>query len=223
MRFEEIQHKAKLQWDDFNGLKRPRILIGAVTCGCAAGALSVRSAFEKQLNNSKIKADLYEVGCLGMCYAEPLVEIGMADGRRVMYGNVTEEMVPELVKDFIKKGDPRPDLALATFGDTLIDGIPRFSELPMIKGQVRIALRNAGIIDPTNVDHYIARDGYTGLIKALSMSPEEQKFRAARPWRRRISHRNKMGICPQISRSGKICNMQCRRGRSRCIYGPLRP
>jgi NADH:ubiquinone oxidoreductase subunit F (NADH-binding)/NAD-dependent dihydropyrimidine dehydrogenase PreA subunit/(2Fe-2S) ferredoxin len=173
MRFEEIQQKAKLQWDEFNGLKRPRILIGAVTCGCAAGALDVRSAFEKELNKSKIKADLYEVGCLGMCYAEPLVEIGLTDGRRVLYNNVTEEMVPELIRDFIKKGNPRPDLALANFGHASIDGISPFSEHPMIKGQVRIVLRNAGIIDPTNVDHYIARNGYSGLAKALGMSPEE--------------------------------------------------
>ncbi|MBN2438652.1 MAG: NADH-quinone oxidoreductase subunit NuoF [Deltaproteobacteria bacterium] len=173
MKFEEIRQKAKLQWDEFNGLKRPRILIGAVTCGCAAGALDVRSAFEKELNKSKIKADLYEVGCLGMCYAEPLVEIGLTDGRRVLYNNVTEGMVPELIRDFIKKGNPRPDLALANFGHASIDGISSFEEHPMIKGQVRIVLRNAGIIDPTNVDHYIARDGYSGLAKALCMSPEE--------------------------------------------------
>jgi NADH-quinone oxidoreductase subunit F len=204
MRFEEIRQKAKLQWDEFNGLKRPRILIGAVTCGCAAGALDVRSAFEKELDKSKIKADLYEVGCLGMCYAEPLVEIGLTDGRRVLYNNVTEEMVPELVRDFIKKGDPRPDLALANFGHASIDGISSFSEHPMIKGQVRIVMRNAGLIDPTNIDHYIARDGYSGLAKALSMSPEEVIEEI------KCSGLRGRGFCPQVSRPGKICHMQCR-------------
>ena len=173
MRFDEIQHQAKLQWEKFNELKQPRILIGAVTCGRAAGAMDVRSVFEAKLNKAGIKADIYETGCLGMCYAEPLVEIGLADGRRVLYKNVTGDMAAELVRDFIQKGDPRPDLALATFGSRSIDGIPEFSQLPMMQGQVRIALRNAGMTDPTNVYHYIARDGYRGLAKALDMSPEE--------------------------------------------------
>ena len=43
----------------------------------------------------------------------------------------------------------------------------------MLKPQVRIALRNCGIIDPEKINHYIARGGYSGIVKALSISPEE--------------------------------------------------
>lgn len=171
--FEKIKKKAQLEWKAFNSLKRPRILIGSATCGCAAGAVSVRTAFDKELSSRSIYADIYEVGCFGMCYAEPVVEIGLPDGRRVMYGNVDEKIVVELVEDFIRKGDARPDLALATFGCTLIDGIPVVNNLPMIRQQTRIVLRNAGIIDPTNVYHYIAREGYFSFLKALQMTPEE--------------------------------------------------
>ncbi|MBN1671797.1 MAG: FAD-dependent oxidoreductase [Kiritimatiellae bacterium] len=106
-----------------------------------------------------------------MCYAEPLVEIGLPDGRRVLYGDLTAERVAELTESFILNGDPRPDLALATFGDVACAPIPSFSELPMIAPQVRIVLRNAGLIDPQSVDHYIARGGYSGLAKALKMTP----------------------------------------------------
>jgi NADH:ubiquinone oxidoreductase subunit F (NADH-binding)/ferredoxin len=50
--------------------------------------------------------------------------------------------------------------------------IPKLFELPMLKPQVRIALRNCGIIDPENINHYIASGGYSGLEKALGMAPE---------------------------------------------------
>lgn len=172
MNFEKLKEKAGREWAAFCKLDRPRILIGAVTCGRAAGAFSVLAAFEKELSARSLKADVQDVGCLGMCYAEPLVEIGLPDGRRVLYRNVTEEMVPKLIDDFIVKGNPRPDLALATFGDVAIDGIPDFYKLPMMTGQVRFVLRNAGIIDPTNVYHYIAHGGYSGLVRAIGMAPE---------------------------------------------------
>ncbi len=172
-KFKTIQQKAKQEWKRFNSLKRPRILIGSATCGRAAGAVNVRTTFDKELSSRSIDADVYEVGCFGVCYAEPVVEIGLPDGRRVMYRNVDEKMVVELVEDFIGKGDARPDLALATFGDTFIDGIPAVNDLPMIQQQTRIVLRNAGMIDPTNVYHYIAKEGYSSFVRALQMTPEE--------------------------------------------------
>lgn len=173
MSFEEIQQRAKKEWEAFNRLEKPRILIGEATCGRAAGARSVWEQFEEELEKRKIDADIFGVGCLGMCYSEPNVEIGLPDNRRVLYRNVTADMVPELVNDFIVNGDPRADYALCSFGEIAVDGLPKFMELPMIKPQVRVVLRNAGATDPTSVYHYIARGGYTGLAKTLGMSPEE--------------------------------------------------
>jgi len=51
-------------------------------------------------------------------------------------------------------------------------GIPKFFELPMLKPQVRVVLRNCGFIDPEEIDHYLANDGYLGLIKAFNIGPE---------------------------------------------------
>jgi NADH:ubiquinone oxidoreductase subunit F (NADH-binding)/ferredoxin len=50
--------------------------------------------------------------------------------------------------------------------------VPAFADLPMIRPQVRIVLRNCGIIDPTNIDHYLARGGYSGMARAFAMGPE---------------------------------------------------
>ncbi len=173
MSFEYIKRKARTERTEFNSFEKPRILIGAATCGRAAGALEIWKKFEEELAARSIQANIHEVGDLGICYAEPMVEIAVPDGRRVLYHQVSDKTVPEIIDDFIIKGDPRVDLAFCTFGDIEVEGIPRFSDLPVMKKQVRIVLRNSGIIDPANINHYIARGGYAGLVKALAISPEE--------------------------------------------------
>jgi len=179
MSFEVLQEKAKKEWEEFNSFRRLRILIGAATCGRASGALNIKRLIEEGVSSEGVEADIYEVGCLGICYAEPLVEIGFPDGRRILFDDVTEEKAEQLINDVIIKGKPRADLALCRFGDTTVDGLPHFSELPMVAGQVRIVLRNAGIIDPTNFYHYVARGGYSGLARALKMTQEGSEIRSA--------------------------------------------
>jgi len=173
MKFEEIKKKAQNEWAEFTSLEKPRILIGGATCGRAAGSSGLWNAFQDELKKKAVTADIFEVGCLGMCFSEPDVEIGLPDGRRVLYSGVTEENVPRLVEDFIANGDPCADIAMCWFGDVEVEGLPKFEDLPMIKPQVRVVLRNAGHTDPTNVYHYIARGGYSGLSNALEMSPAE--------------------------------------------------
>ena len=65
------------------------------------------------------------------------------------------------------------ELALASV-DAEVPGVPRLEDLPMMRRQVRVALRNAGQIDPTDVDQYVARGGFSGLDKALSSLTPEQ-------------------------------------------------
>ncbi|MBW2064891.1 MAG: NADH-quinone oxidoreductase subunit NuoF [Deltaproteobacteria bacterium] len=173
MNFQELKQRASEEWERFNKLERPRILIGEATCGRAAGALSIWTRFQEELEKNGIEVDIFEVGCLGMCYSEPNVEVAVPDGRRVLYRNISVDMVEEIVRDFIISGDPRTDFALCSFGDVPVEGLAGFTDLPMIRPQIRVVLRNAGIIDPSNVYHFIARGGYSGLYKALSMSPEE--------------------------------------------------
>lgn len=173
MTFSEIQQKSRLVWDDFVTRDRPRILVGMGTCGRAAGASEVIEAIRASLGQSRIDARVYEVGCLGLCYAEPLVELGRPGVPRVLYGNITAENVTQLLHDFYDKGDLRPDLALAIMDGESTNGILAFSEHPMLADQFRIALRNCGMIDPEDIDHYIAQNGYAGLAKALEITPEQ--------------------------------------------------
>lgn len=172
MTFDEIQRQAELEWEALEASEKPRILIGAATCGRSAGALSVREAIETELKRRNIDAIITEVGCIGLCYAEPLVDIIKPGRPRICYSNVTSEIARQLIGDYIVNDNARPDLALGTMGDKGIEGIPRLFDLPVLKPQVRISLRNCGFIDPENINHHIARGGYSGLAKALGMSPE---------------------------------------------------
>ncbi|GAI02016.1 unnamed protein product, partial [marine sediment metagenome] len=153
--------------------EKPRILVGAATCGRSAGALNVLQTINDELAKRSIDAIVIQVGCVGLCYLEPLVDIIKPGRPRICYGNITPEIVPELIEDYLIKDNPRPDLALGTIGDDSIEGIPRFFDLPMLKPQVRIILRNCGTIDPENINHYIARGGYSGFARVLKMSPGE--------------------------------------------------
>jgi len=171
--FDEIKAKAMSEWEALEYSDKPRILIGAATCGRAAGALAVLEAINSELGRHNIQATIIQVGCIGLCYAEPLVDIIKPNRPRICYSNITPEIIPQLIEDYIINDNPRSDLALGTIGNGSIKDIPKLFELPMLKPQLRIALRNCGHIDPENINHYIANDGYRGLVKALGMAPEE--------------------------------------------------
>jgi len=171
--FDEIQKKAIAEWESLEKGKKLHIIIGTATCGRAAGAMAVIEAFNTELAKHKIEATITQVGCIGICYLEPLVDIAKPGKPRISYGNVTPKIVPRLIEDYIINDNPCPELALGMIGDGSIDGIPGFWELPMLKPQVRIALRNCGIVDPDKINHYIARGGYAGITNALKMTPEE--------------------------------------------------
>jgi len=116
---------------------------------------------------------LIEVGCIGPCYAEPIVCIAKPRRPMVCYQSVTAERARQLIDRYLDGDDPAAEHALGTLGDGTIDGIPPLFETPVFKAQVRRTLRLCGLIDPTNIDHYLAHGGYGGLEKALRMQPEE--------------------------------------------------
>ncbi|HEY82631.1 MAG TPA: NADH-quinone oxidoreductase subunit NuoF [Dehalococcoidia bacterium] len=172
MNFTQIKNRAIAEWEAQRKSDKPHILVGSATCGRAAGAGPVLEAIKATLAQHNLEATITQVGCIGLCYAEPLVDIVKPGRPRISYGNVTPEIIPQLIEDYLIHDNPRADLALGTLGEGDIEGIPKLFELPMLKPQVRIALRNCGIIDPENINQYIANGGYSGLERALSLSPE---------------------------------------------------
>ncbi|MBN1580679.1 MAG: NADH-quinone oxidoreductase subunit NuoF [Anaerolineae bacterium] len=153
---------------------RVQILIGLGTCGIAAGGNATLAALHEKLDQEKIEADVIQVGCIGMCFNEPLVDIVKPGRPRISYGNVTPEIVCELVDDYVLGDNPRPDLAVATIDDEPFAGIPSWNNLDFFKYQRRRVLQNCGFIDPAKIADYLAHDGYRALAKALAdMTPQE--------------------------------------------------
>jgi len=133
----------------------------------------VLETFRQELHRRDLDCIVIEVGCIGLCYAEPIVCITKPDRPGICYANVTPERAVELIDGYLAGDDPLPDYALGTVGDGRVDGIPPLFETPVFKPQVRRTLRNCGFIDPTNINHYLANNGYRGLEKALLGTPEQ--------------------------------------------------
>lgn len=164
---------AKKKWEELENNKDPIIYVGAASCGRAAGALDVLKEIDDFLIENKVSARVIQVGCIGPCYLEPLVDIKLPGQPRVSYNNVTEKTLPIILKSELLEGVPHAKLALGNFGKESFHDVPRFFDLPMLKPQVRIVLRNCGFVDPEDIDQYLALDGYQGLMNALKMSPDD--------------------------------------------------
>jgi NADH-quinone oxidoreductase subunit F len=111
------------------------------------------------------------VGCLGHCYAEPLVIIRKPGYPSICYGHVTPVLAENLVTNLILNDDPSLEFVLGALEGN--DLIPSFSDFPRAQYEKRIILRNCGRINPDDIEHYIAQGGYRSLVKALQMEPEE--------------------------------------------------
>ncbi|MDE2838973.1 MAG: SLBB domain-containing protein [Chloroflexota bacterium] len=169
--YEALTRRAAARWDQLHA--RPWVRVGTGLMGEAVGALEVLSAVREAVERAGVEATVSEVGTTGLCYAEPIVDVHVPDGPRVRYGNVRPEQVETIVQRHVIGGEPVTEFALASV-DSNVPGVPRFEQLPMMQGQVRVALRNAGEIDPLDVDQYVARGGFSGLDKALSsLTPQE--------------------------------------------------
>jgi NADH-quinone oxidoreductase subunit F len=170
MNFDEIQHQAISQWEALQ--QKTRILVGAATCGRAAGALDVVRAFETELAKRGSDAIVTPVGCMGLCYVEPLVVIMKPGEFSVCYAKVTSETVRRLVEGYVLGDDPCLEVALGTFeiGER---GAPFVPELPRFERELRLVMRRCGYINPEDISQYIATGGYKGLAKTLGMAPAE--------------------------------------------------
>ena len=133
-------------------------MVGSATCGNSAGAILVKSIIKEELDKKNVKYELITVGCIGLCYAEPIITIIKKGKPAIFYGNVTPDLTRDLVNSYILGDDPLTEFAMGTVGEETIEGIPKLFDLPVLKPQVRKILRNCGFIDPSNIDHYLAKD-----------------------------------------------------------------
>ena len=172
--YSELKTQADEQWKQLVAGDRPWIRVGTGLCGQASGALDVLDAISVESERLEVDIILAEVGCLGMCYAEPLVDVQLPGGSRLFFKNVSPDDVPSIIESYAGKGELPAIEPFGYLGDTPIAGMTDIMTLPMMQLQERIALRNAGNIAPDDIYQYIANGGYAGINKALfEMKPED--------------------------------------------------
>jgi NADH-quinone oxidoreductase subunit F len=174
---QEIRKEAEGAWLELLQGELPLICTGLSTCGISAKALECQSIIESELANRNIAFRSMTVGCMGLCYAEPLIYIKTPNRPLVCYGHLRPDNMASLIDAVFDNDNINNSLTLGAIDLPEINVLPvpgllSIREHPMIKPQVRIALRNCGLIDPEDIRQYIARGGYSALAKVLAMKPE---------------------------------------------------
>ena len=157
---------------------QPAIFIGSGTCGLGAGAAKTLTAVREYLKRHNVAADVVEVGCIGLCSEEPVLDVQLPGRTRVSFGSVTADKVNGLLDEALAGRMPVA-MALGQFRPqrrTTVawSDIPYLDQHPFLVKQRRVVLINSGAIDPGNIDEHIARGGYSALAKAIkTQTPDE--------------------------------------------------
>ena len=154
-------------------LYRSHVLVCGGTGCSSSGSAKLIERFEEQLKEKGLDKEVKVVrtGCFGLCEAGPVV-IVYPEG--TFYSRVKVEDVDEIVAEHLLKGRRVQRLVYVDHKTHESTVQKSLSEIGFYKQQMRVALRNCGVIDPENIDEYIAFDGYKALAKALTeMTPDQ--------------------------------------------------
>ena len=150
---------------------RSHVLVCGGTGCTSSGSGEIISTFERELAKNDLDKEVKVVrtGCFGLCALGPVV-IVYPEGS--FYSRVKAEDVPEIVEEHLLKGRI---VSRLLYEETVEDDeILSLNETDFYKKQHRVALRNCGVIDPENIEEYIAVDGYEALGKCLTEYTPEQ-------------------------------------------------
>ena len=139
--------------DKLKKQKQSWVRVGMATCGIAAGSEEAYKFFTDKIKESSLDIKVSKCGCAGMCYVEPLVEVGIKGMESVLYCNVDLAAASEIFEKHILGNKVVTRLVYKGKG---------------LDKQKRIVLRNCSVVNPESIEDYIACDGYQGLIKVLT-------------------------------------------------------
>lgn len=165
--FTSFQDKEKAKNKD----KAVTVIISSGTCGQACGSLKVVESFKKELKKQKLENNikLRVTGCHGFCGQEPLMVI---EPENTFYCKIKPEDIPEIVLESLENGKIIERLLYTdpSSGKKII----KENDIPFYKAQDRSVIGQNKLVDPCNINDYIANGGYSALVKVLtSMKPEK--------------------------------------------------
>ena len=134
-----------------------RFLLGYGSCGIASGAKDVLKCLEASFENTDFVVE--KVGCNGLCFAEPIVEVICDNGESILYGRLDEKSAIALAE-------------AAKNGTLMSENRLTEEELKFLNGQKRIVLSSCGKINPESIDSYIENGGYSAIRKALELGSD---------------------------------------------------
>ncbi|MFN8631887.1 MAG: FAD-dependent oxidoreductase [Chloroflexota bacterium] len=157
---------------------RPRISVGMGTCGSGNGAEAVYHAFRNEIDSRGLDISLAPVGCFGFCAEEPLVNLWVPGRPLLMLRRVRPNHITAILDAIAHNTLPPAEIILCKieewdhltghvkYGVGYPD-VPRWDEVPFFAGQVKIVLRNCGLINPDDIEEYVGVGGYQALYKVL--------------------------------------------------------
>jgi len=149
--------------------ERPVIYIGTGTCGVISGAIPTREAVEHYLTENKIDAEIVSVGCIGLCSAEPLLDVQLPGKSRLSFHHATADKVEGILHSVFHRIIV-PETVLGQYKCKSHEdwaNLPYMDQLPFFALQRRNILRHAGFISPVSMDDYLAWGGYRSLYKTV--------------------------------------------------------
>ena len=153
------------------GFKRQVLVCGGTGC-TSSGSKKILEVLENEIKSNGLENDVHIVrtGCFGLCSLGPIM-IVYPEGS--FYARVTPEHIPQIVQEHLKGGNVVKEFL---YEQTVCDDgtIKALDETDFYRKQLRVALRNCGVIDPEKIEEYIATDGYQALAKVLTeMTPDD--------------------------------------------------
>ena len=139
-----------------------RVVVGQGSCGVATGARKTAAEFEKQIAAKGLDIPVQVTGCVGTCYLEPIVDVYDDNEELTRYVKVQPDKVEAIVEGHLAGGKPVTEQAISE------------EDKQFVEKQQRVVLRNCGVINPEDIEEYLAVDGYKAIEKVLKeMKPEE--------------------------------------------------
>ena len=152
---------------------RAHVLVCGGTGCSSSGSATLIERFNEKIKENGLEKEVKVIrtGCFGLCEAGPVV-IVYPEG--TFYSRVKPENVDEIVTEHLLKGRKVEHLVYTDHATHEQDATKALEDIGFYKHQMRVALRNCGVIDPENIDEYLAMDGYKALEKVLTKMTREE-------------------------------------------------
>jgi NADH:ubiquinone oxidoreductase subunit F (NADH-binding)/NADH:ubiquinone oxidoreductase subunit E/Pyruvate/2-oxoacid:ferredoxin oxidoreductase delta subunit len=148
---------------------RPVIFIGTGSCGLGSGAEETLDAIKTFVSSNNADVEIVEVGCIGLCSEEPIMDVQLPGKSRISFKQVTADKVPDILNSIFNK-TVNFENVLGQYRNTrneVWSNVPYIEQLPWFALQQRDLLKNTGMISPISISDYLVRGGYRSLYKTV--------------------------------------------------------